>query len=176
MTRRETAGLLLAWAIHDAEEWHTLGPWSRARAATRSTTPTRLPVPPWLRHGVSDRHCHAAITAMGVLVAGATLDGLRTRGRSRFFRAAVLAYAAHGLGHLAASTALRDYTPGVATTPVAVLGYAAWALRRTRHEHGPLDSRETSLAAALLPASLGLAHTTGTLRERGSTPGRAGTR
>ncbi|WP_235915356.1 HXXEE domain-containing protein [Puerhibacterium puerhi] len=159
MKRWQAAGLLASWLVHDAEEWFAVGPWARARAADPRT-------PAVLRRAVGDRQQRSAIVAMGVLVAVATVDGVRTRGRSRLFHDAVLAYGLHGLGHLGAAVAVRGYAPGVATTPVVVLPYAAWALRRTRSLHGRARPKDVLAAAALVPLTIGAAHGVGALLGR----------
>ncbi|NLE80073.1 MAG: HXXEE domain-containing protein [Rhodococcus sp.] len=165
MKHWETAGLFIAWAIHDAEEWFTVGRWSRARGSDPQA-PGWLKRLPWMNHGISDRQMHAAIAAMGIIVASAALDGLRTSGRSTYYRSTVLGYGLHGVGHLAATAALRGYTPGVATTPVTVVPYAAWALRRSTQEHGPIRAREIVAMLALLPTSLAIAHNVGNRVDR----------
>ncbi len=156
MKRWQAAGLLASWLVHDAEEWFAVGPWTRARAADPRT-------PAVLRRAVSDRQQRTAIAAMGVLVAAATAEGVRTHGRSRLFHDAVLAYGLHGLGHLGAAAAVRGYAPGVATTPLVVLPYAAWALARTTPLHGRAAAKDVLAAAALVPLAIGAAHGVGAL-------------
>ena len=162
----QAAGLFVSWAIRDAEEWFTVGPWSRARMRDGHAASGPTARLPWVGGGVSDRHQHVAIAAMGILVAAAAADGVRTQGCSSFFRSAVAAYGLHGFGHVGASVATRGYTPGVVTTPLTVLPYAAWAMRATRAEHGPLGVRQTVLGAALVPVSLGASHLVGGLLDR----------
>ena len=156
----EAAGLFVAWAIHDAEEWVTAGSWSRS-GAERRDVPRWLRRLPWASGGISDRQMRTAILAMAAVIAGAAADGVRTEGRSAFFRASVVGFGLHGIGHLAASAALRSYTPGVVTAPITVLPYAAWALRRMQVEHSALRARDLTLAALLVPASLGASHAFG---------------
>ncbi|BDD81804.1 hypothetical protein TPB0596_15670 [Tsukamurella pulmonis] len=108
-----TAGLFAAWAIHDAEEWFTIGPWARAHG---------LPV--------SDGWARRAIGVMGAMVGAAALDGVRTGGRSAWYQSALLAYGLHGFSHLAIAARFQGYAPGVATTPVAVLPFWLWASAR----------------------------------------------
>jgi hypothetical protein len=45
----------------------------------------------------------------------------------RLLPAALAAYTAHGLTHLAQSAVLRSYTPGVATVPLVIAPYSVWA-------------------------------------------------
>lgn len=160
----ETAGLFVAWALHDTEEGVTAGSWSRGRGANPNA-PRWLNRLPWMNHEISDRQMRSAITAMGAFVGSAAIAGYRTQGRSSYFRAAVLGFGLHGIGHLAASATLRSYTPGVATAPLTVLPYAAWALRRTRNEHGPLRAREVAMTALLVPVALVAAHAVGAVVE-----------
>lgn len=140
-----TAGLLAAWAVHDAEEWRTNGPWARARG-----------VP------LSDAVAHRAIVVMGVLVAGAAVDGARTGGRSPWFQSALLAYGLHGFSHLAMAARSGGYAPGVATTPIAVLPFWIWASSRlaragVRRPARELLPRAGALAVGGLAASYGVA-------------------
>ncbi|CAM3689671.1 HXXEE domain-containing protein [Tsukamurella ocularis] len=108
-----TTGLFAAWVIHDAEEWFTNGPWARERG---------LPI--------SDELAHTAIGVMGVAVAAAAVDGLRTGGRSGWYQTTLLAYGLHGFSHLALAARFGGYAPGVATTPVTVLPFWWWASSR----------------------------------------------
>ncbi|GAB3708683.1 HXXEE domain-containing protein [Mariniluteicoccus flavus] len=125
-------------------------------------------LPAWAVHDAEEwiaiptRHQRVAIVVMGGLVGVAAVDGARTGGRSRLFRVAVEAYGLHGLGHLAASAATGGYTPGVITTPLTVLPYAWWARKR----FGGPTGRDRLLAAALIPAALGVAHGVAALIER----------
>ncbi|AUN41405.1 HXXEE domain-containing protein [Tsukamurella tyrosinosolvens] len=112
-----TVGLFVAWAIHDTEEWFTIGPWARERG---------LPV--------SDGLARTAIGAMGVAVGAAALDGARTGGRSAWYQSALLAYGLHGVSHLAMAARCGGYAPGVATTPITVLPFWLWASSRLARE------------------------------------------
>lgn len=137
-----TAGLFVAWAAHDAEEWFTIGPWAR-------------------QHGlpVSDSLARTAIGVMGIVVGAAALDGVRTGGRSATYQTALLAYGLHGFTHLAGSVAVRGYSPGVATVPVAVLPFWFWASRRLEGAGIRRSSRALlPRAAAVLGGSLAAAY------------------
>jgi hypothetical protein len=57
MRESDGSGLFLAWAVHDAEEWFTIGPWSRNRATGALPSPVARVVP-WAAHGVSDGRAH----------------------------------------------------------------------------------------------------------------------
>lgn len=126
-----TGGLFLAWALHDAEEWFTIGPWARERG---------LPV--------SDGLARTAIVVMGGIVAAAAVDGARSGGRSALYQAALLGFGAHGFTHLATSAAVRGYSPGVATVPVTVLPFWLWASRELSRAGVRRPARELGGAAA----------------------------
>lgn len=142
-----TAGLFVAWAAHDAEEWFMIGPWAREHG---------LPV--------SDGLARTAIGVMGVVVGAAAVDGVRTGGRSATYQAALLAYGLHGFTHVAVSLAVRGYSPGVATVPVAVLPFWFWVSHRLG-DAGVRRSSRTLLprAAAVLAGSMATAYGTAAL-------------
>ncbi|GAB3656711.1 HXXEE domain-containing protein [Actinocorallia lasiicapitis] len=149
-----TWGLLLAWAANDVEEWFTMASWSQRNAGGNAPGPARL------KREVSTAHARTAISLMGAVMLAATVDGVRTGGRSRFYQAALAAFGVHGLGHLALSVRQRGYTPGVATSPTVVIPFSLWAW----HELGRAGVRRnpsTTLrdAALLLPATLAAVHT-----------------
>jgi Protein of unknown function with HXXEE motif len=98
---------------------------------------------------------------MAGIVGLATWRGLVTQGASLTYRLTVEAFGLHGIGHLAASGALRDYTPGVATTPSVVLPYTLWAGQQAGREFGPVSGRTRSLAAASIPVALAICHLVG---------------
>ena len=139
-------GLFAAWAVHDAEELFTMGSTSRALAAA---APEWLPVPPDIRRdGYSPAHFRVALAVMAAVTAAAAADGIRTQGRSPFFRAGLDAFGWHGVGHVAAALALRRYVSGVATSPVVVVGYWLWARRALARDGAPMVG--TGLRSALL--------------------------
>ena len=85
-TRAVTWGLLLAWAVHDAEELATMPEWvQRARPRLQRRLPW-VPAGVWSRLTVTRAHSTVAIVLMGCLVAAAAADGARTGGRSPFFQ------------------------------------------------------------------------------------------
>ncbi|KXO99162.1 hypothetical protein AXK61_17980 [Tsukamurella pseudospumae] len=137
-----TVGLFAAWAVHDAEEWLTTAPWARARG---------IPM--------SDRMARTAIAVMGVLVAGAAIDGARTNGRSTLYQSVLLAYGLHGFTHAANSIGVRGYSPGVATVPVAVVPFWLWASSRLERAGIRRPGRELAPhAAAALVGGLGVSY------------------
>jgi hypothetical protein len=120
--------------------------------------PRAVPVPEELRRdGFSQAHITTAIGGMGLLVAAAAADGVRSGGRSAFFRGSLLAFGVHGFGHVGASVAGRRYTSGVLTAPTVVIPYWVWARRRLGTEGvAELDRRAAVTAAAVLPLLPGL--------------------
>jgi hypothetical protein len=125
-------GLFAAWACHDLEELLTVRETSRAVAAR---VPDWVPIPDDVRQdGLSRLHVNLAISLMGAYVAGASAVGVRSRGRSRLFRGALLAFGLHGFGHIGLTAALRQYTTGVATSPTIVIPYWLWARRALARE------------------------------------------
>lgn len=151
-----TWGLLAAWALHDAEELATMARWARA---ARPRLEERLPWVPWERLEVSQRHVNVAIGLMGGVMAGAAALGARTDGRSPVFQAALAGFGAHGVVHLAQAAITRGYTPGVATAPVIVVPFSAWAWRRLRAAGVPVRSGRAGVAAlAAFPLVLGGVH------------------
>lgn len=150
-----SVGLFAAWAAHDTEELITMSTTSRGAVAR---TPALALLPPEYRErGISQAHVNLAIGLMAVPVAGASVAGVRTQGRSRWFRGAVLAFGAHGVTHLAASVATRGYTSGVATAPVIVIPY--WMLaRRVLRRHGlhRIDATIAAAACSVIPLLLGV--------------------
>jgi hypothetical protein len=138
-------GLFAAWVCHDLEELFTERETSRAVAARM---PDWVPIPDDVRqNGLSQRHVNLAISLMGAYVAGASAVGIRSRGRSRLFRRALLAFGLHGFGHVGATAALRQYTSGVATSPTIVIPYWLWA-RRALAREGLSDRDGTARWAA----------------------------
>jgi hypothetical protein len=78
-----TWGLLLAWAVHDAEELFTMGGWiDRARPRLRARFP-RVPEAVWDRLALTPAQARIAIGTVGVVMAAAAADGARTGGRGR---------------------------------------------------------------------------------------------
>jgi hypothetical protein len=152
-----TWGLLVAWAVHDAEEVATAPGWARR---ARPRLERRLPwVPPavWDRFTSSQAHMALAVGLMGVLVAAAAADGARTGGRSPLYQFVLTGFGAHGFGHLAAAVATGGYAPGVVTSPSVVLPFAWWARRALRRAGVP-QAPVPPAALALIPVAIGAAH------------------
>lgn len=159
------AGLVLAWAAHDAEELLTMAPTSQA---VLSALPSTLPIPPHLREdGLSQRHVNLAIGLMALPVAAAAIRGMCTGGRSRWFRGAVRAFGAHGITHIGSSLAASRYTTGVVTAPLIVLPYWARARRALlRHGLDGIDPATAVKALSIVPITVG-AHVAAAMILRG---------
>jgi hypothetical protein len=151
-----TWGLLVAWAVHDAEELAAIPGWTeRARPRLERRLPWVRPAV-WDRLAAADDQVAVAVALMGVLVAAGAVDGARTGGRGRFYQASLAAFGAHAFGHLAASAVTGGYTPGVVTAPTVVLPFTWWARRALRRAGVP-PAPVTPVALALIPVSIGAA-------------------
>jgi Protein of unknown function with HXXEE motif len=147
------AGLFAAWALHDLEELCTMPTTSREMMVR---APAWLPVPEDVRrHGYSRSHFRAAVAVMAAVVAAAGADGVRSEGRSPFFRLALQGFGWHGVGHLAISAVQRRYVSGVATAPVVVIPYWLWARRALARSGAPLESSGLISVLALPPVLIG---------------------
>lgn len=147
--RAATLGLFAAWVVHDLEELLTMAPWTR-RMARRV---------PWARP-MSQAHVNVGITLMGVVVAAASVAGARSGGRSGFYQAALAGFGWHAAGHVLATVALREYTPGLVTSLLLVAPFSSWAWVRLGAAGVPRDGRRATARGALLTsASLLVAHT-----------------
>ena len=147
------AGLFAAWVVHDGEEWVTFEANARRLAAR---APGWLPIPADIRaDGPRPEQIRLGMLIMGVLMGAAAVDGVRTRGRSRVFRAVLNGFGWHGVGHVAASVAVRGYTTGVVTSPTVVIPFWLWATRVLRAEGVSARRRPTWGTLAAGPAILG---------------------
>jgi hypothetical protein len=87
-TTTVSLGLFAAWACHDLEELFTMRETSRVVAARM---PDWVPIPDDVRRdGLSQQHVNLGISLMGAYLAGVSAVGVRSRGRSRLFRSALL--------------------------------------------------------------------------------------
>lgn len=154
-----TWGLLAAWAIHDSEEFLTMGGWlDRVRPRLRARFP-RVPERVWDRMRVGPGQARIAIGAMGVVMTAAAASGARTGGRSRFYQAALAGFGLHAGVHVAQAVATRGYTPGVVTAPLVAAPFVLWAWRRLGAAGVPRDGRAAVAAGALLlPAAAVACH------------------
>jgi Protein of unknown function with HXXEE motif len=151
-----TAGLFVAWMVHDLEELATMTDTSRTML---QQLPDWMPVPDSIRQqGLTTRYLVTGIAIIGLIVAAAAVRGYRTQGRSAFYQNTLLAFGVHGLGHLAVSLLTRGYTSGVATAPLVLL-FWLWATRALE-EAGVPSRRSLPAAIALLAGSLAVGHFT----------------
>jgi Protein of unknown function with HXXEE motif len=154
-----TAGLFVAWLIHDLEELITMSDTSRALA---QQLPDWMPVPDSIREqGLTTRYLATGIATIGLIVAAAAVRGYRTRGRSTFYQNTLLAFGLHGFGHIGLSLLTRGYTSGVATSPMVIL-FWLWAIQALQQAGVP-NRRSLPAAIALLAGSLAVGHLTACL-------------
>jgi Protein of unknown function with HXXEE motif len=146
-----TAGLFAAWLAHDLEELATMSANSRTLA---KRVPDWVPVPASVRQrGLTQRNVTTGVSAVGLLIAAATVRGYRTRGRSAFYQNTLLGFGLHGLGHVGVSLLARAYTSGVATAPTVVVPFWLWATRALEQAGVP-NRRSVPAAIALVAGSL----------------------
>ena len=151
-----TAGLLVAWMVHDLEELLTMSDTSRTLV---QKLPDWMPVPGSIREqGLTTRYLATGIATIGLIVAAAAVRGYRTQGRSTFYQNTLLAFGLHELGHLTVSLLTRGYTSGVATAPLVLL-FWLWATR-SLEQAGVPNRRSLPAAIALLAGSLAVGHFT----------------
>lgn len=162
------AGLFVSWALHDLEEILGMRHWTHRVVPRLRARHPWVPEPVWAAVSNETGRMAVAVSLVGVPVALAAARGARTEGRSALFQAAVTAYGAHGVGHVAASVLARDYTPGALTSPVFVVPYALWAHHRLRRAGAwrPMSRREMLLSAASVPVLVGAAQVAARLLTR----------
>ncbi|MEV7616524.1 HXXEE domain-containing protein [Streptomyces sp. NPDC089799] len=156
-----TAGLLAAWALHDAEEVALVPGWARARVPELRERFPLVPERIWRRLESIDRtEFTTAVAAMGIVVAAAAADGHRTGGRSAFYQAALNGFGLHGLVHLAQAAVVRGYTPGSVTSPLVVIPFTLWARGRLRQAGvlRPAHPRDAVKGLALAAVATAGAH------------------
>src|SRR5690606_19449438 len=120
-------GLFGAWAVHDLEEVFSADLWSRHVLGRLRAEGW----PGWLVDTLTTSSTQFALAAVvvGVAVVAVARHGARGGGRPPLFRAAVLVFGWHGVVHIAQAVVLGGYVPGVITSAVLVIPYAAWAWR-----------------------------------------------
>jgi hypothetical protein len=139
----------LAFAAHDLEEVFAAAPWSKQAAdrvakrhAVLALAVSRNALP------ISRKEMAVAVGVVTLACAGVTAVSLRNiDGELRSLQAALAAFSAHSLSHVAASIVLRGYTPGVATVPLVILPYSLWAWPRLRRA-GVVTTRAEAVGAA----------------------------
>jgi hypothetical protein len=151
-----TAGLFVAWMVHDLEELATMTDTSRTLL---QQLPDWTPVPASIRqHGLTTRYLATGIATIGLIVGAAAVRGYRTQGRSAFYQNTLLAFGLHGFGHLVLSLMTRGYTSGVGTAPMVVL-FWLWATQALQRAGVP-NRRSLPAAIAVLAGSLTVGHLT----------------
>ncbi|MFD5099268.1 HXXEE domain-containing protein [Streptomyces albidochromogenes] len=153
-----TFGLLVAWAVHDAEEVATVPRWARTQVPELRERFPQVPEPVWRRlESIDGREFAAAVGAMALVVAAAAVQGHRTGGRSAFYQQAVDGFGLHGLVHLAQAAAVGRYTPGSVTSALTVVPFTLWARRRLRRAGVLLPARPGDAARSLAFAAVATA-------------------
>lgn len=143
--RTGPAKLFVAWLIHDVEEAITF-PATCDRLANETGVD---------RLRIDHRQSWRAVGLMGAVVALACRAGVKTEGRSKFYRAVVAGLEGHVATHVVASAVQRRYTAGVVTAVPVMLPGAAFARRKPRDARSPLTPRDYLRGAAiLLPAAM----------------------
>ena len=146
-----TAGLFVAWMVHDLEELATM---SASSPALVRRLPDGIPVRASVRErGLTRRYLATGVSAVGLVVAAASVRGYRTRGRSALYQNAVLGFGLHGVGYIGVSLLVRGYTSGVATAPTVVVPFWLWATRALR-EAGAPNRRSLPAAIAFVAGSV----------------------
>jgi hypothetical protein len=153
-----TWGLLIAWAVHDAEELITIPRWvDRANPRLGRRLPG-VPAGTWARLSTSQSHTTLAIGLMGGLIAAAAADGARTDGHSPFYQAVLTGFGVHAaVPHLASAVVTGGYTPGLLTAPTVVAPFSWWAWRKLRAA-GVDQAKIPPAALVFIPVSIGAAH------------------
>jgi hypothetical protein len=130
VTAAVTWGLLVAWLIHDLEEWATIPAWSRLTAERLVRRYPRFPGRILSVLRTTRLEATISIALVGVLIAAAAWVGASDAGRSGFFQVVLLAFGLHAVVHAAQSVLARGYTPGVITALIVVAPYSWWAWHR----------------------------------------------
>ncbi|MFT4226269.1 HXXEE domain-containing protein [Micropruina sp.] len=147
-SRKGPRALFLAWALHDVEEAITFPATCDVLADRSGVAALRI----------STGQSWAAVGLMGLVIGLAAHRGVRTDGRSRFYRATVAGLHAHVATHLLASVVLRRYTAGVLTAVPVMLPGALVARRELAEAGIPLRPADYALGALLLVPAAFLSH------------------
>jgi hypothetical protein len=145
-----TWGLVLAWLIHDAEEWITMPAWSARASGGKRPGQSRFRDLLYSVLRASRLEASIAIGLVGVLVIAASWAGSGSGGRSAFFQFVLLAFGLHAIVHVAQSVLARDYTPGVVTAILVVAPFSWWAWQRLDRAGVVSAGGSTSLLLALV--------------------------
>ncbi|OLL13803.1 HXXEE domain-containing protein [Actinomyces oris] len=146
-----TGGLFFSWLAHDLEEVATMPGWTHPVFDKIPFLPEDI-----RRHGCSREYVYLGVSVMGVLMAIASIDGYRTRGRSFLYQAVLYGYGMHTFSHLATAALARRYTPGSATALPVVLPFWIFA-KRTLRAHG-IEVRSHPWVIPAFPVVVGSAH------------------
>ncbi|GGV85985.1 membrane protein [Streptomyces griseoloalbus] len=151
-----TWGLLAAFAVHDLEELATMPTWAAAQVDRLRESYPKVPERVWSAMSVTPGHAATAIGLMGLVVGAASADGARTGGRSPFFQTVLAGFGLHAVSHVAQSSALRRYTPGVVTAPLVVAPFSLWAWRELRRGGvlREVDTRSVVSGAMMFPLGI----------------------
>jgi hypothetical protein len=151
------AGLLVSWAIHDLEEILGARYWREVAIPRLRARYPAVPDAVWRRAEVETAQMAIAVGLVGIPVGIAAFRGVSTKGGSELFQVAVAGYGLHGVGHIAGSLLVRDYTPGVLTSPLIVIPYALWARRRLQPsgDWQPIPGRDLGLSLLAVPLLVG---------------------
>jgi uncharacterized protein with HXXEE motif len=158
--RAVTLGLLAAWIVHDLEEVAAMPGWVRTRLPELRKRYPFVPAFVWRQLEVDGPEFASAVGVMGGFVAAASVDGLRTGGRSAAFQAALAGFGLHGVVHLAQAALARGYTPGSVTSALVVIPYTLWARERLRRTGAlrPARARDALVGLGLAAAATAGAH------------------
>jgi Protein of unknown function with HXXEE motif len=125
-----TWGLLVAWVVHDVEEWAALPGWTQRAAIQLVERYPRVPARVWLGLRTSRLEAGIAISLVGVLIAWSSWAGASTGGRSGLFQVVLIAFGLHAIAHAGQSVIFRGYTPGVVTALLVVAPFSWWAYQQ----------------------------------------------
>ena len=149
--RRRKAVVLvfpLAFAAHDLEEVLAAPGWSERAAERMGARHPGVARALGNAFPMSQREMTIAVAVVAAGAAGVTAASLRDLdGELQPLRAALGAFSAHSLTHLAASVVFRGYTPGLATVPLVIVPYSLWAWARLGRA-GVVGSRADAIRAA----------------------------
>ncbi|MDO5287198.1 MAG: HXXEE domain-containing protein [Actinomycetia bacterium] len=124
----------------------TSGP-SPQRRPWEHDHPTRTPAAVRVGQPLSRDQVYVALSLVGLLMAAASIDGYRTRGRSGFYQSMLFGYGMHAGIHLASAALTRGYTSGSATAVPVVLPFWLFARRALQADGVELRPRWWTLAA-----------------------------
>lgn len=137
-----TLGLFVSWLMHDLEEYATMPGRPHPFVGALPFLPDDV-----RRDGLSREQVYVALSMTGVLMAAASIDGYRTRGRSGFYQSMLFGYGMHAFIHLGSAALARGYTSGSATALPVVLPFWLFARKALQADGVRLRPRWWTLAA-----------------------------